>query len=147
MLFQNTGCNAYEGMSPQQVADLARSYKHQSDCLNACFRQLACLMKEAAFESTEVYADGVRKHFDDFVKELDKSESERDLQKSLDGGKETMIAFINQEKEYYQEKGGEFRNLIDLLRSKFTTVMGESRMYNVGVYERTVRTGRMTDGD
>ncbi len=147
MLFRKTRCKVYEEMSPKQIAEVAESYKDQSNYLLSCLRQLAYLMKEATIESPEIDSDGFRKRVDDMVNGLDKAETTRDLQKSFDGGKETMIAFIKKEKKYFEDKDGELKKLIDFLRSTLTSVMGENRSYNGELYEQNLRIGKLTELD
>ena len=110
-------------------------------------RSLLFFLKEFSLDIVEIDAEGYKKTIDAIAANLREDASEKDILRSLEENKLSIVSYIDREKAYLLEKEKELKNIIELLRSALTDFMGETQTFNSKIYEQNVRMEAITQLD
>ncbi len=110
-------------------------------------RSLLFFLKEFSLDIVEIDADRYKKTIDAIAANLQEDVSEKDILRSLEENKLSIVSFIEKEKAYLFDKEKELKNIIELLRSALTEFIGETQTFNSRIYEQNVRMEAITQLD
>ena len=147
MFRRKTDSGQYDELTHQQMIELVEKHREQSDYMRSCVRVLCYLVKDFTFDLAVVNADDFKKRMDQLVSDFNAADSPKSMQRTFDSGKESIIGFIANEKQYLSDREAEFKGIIDFLRQTINAIVGESQAFNTTLYEQNMRMGRLTELD
>ncbi len=102
------------------------------------------LIREFSLDLNELGADRFKDR-NRQVEELFKTDEQlQRLEERFEGHKDVVLAYIDREKEYFQDKDAEFKNIIELLISGMTDLNKENKAFNVRLYDKNVTLEEIT---
>lgn len=107
-------------------------------------RAMLFFLKDFAYDTGEQKAADFHQHIDALGEKYDEELPAEVAQEALSSEKEYILHFIAEQKSYLTEREAEFTNIIDMLRTGLTEMLGSNQQYNSTLYERNMRMEQIT---
>ncbi|WP_420264886.1 GGDEF domain-containing protein [Candidatus Magnetominusculus dajiuhuensis] len=116
----------------------------QSKFYMSGIKALLVLMKDFSFDIKELNADAFKRQMDSLSQEFSNTNKIKKLEKAFDKGKDTIINYINDKRDYLREREDEFRNIIDLLTRGISVINDENTEFNRKIYDKSIAIANIT---
>ena len=103
------------------------------------------LIREFSLDLTELNADAFKDRNHQVAELFQAGEALKNLEKRFESHKDVVLAYIDREKEYFQDKDSEFKNIIELLITGMTDINKVNKEFNVRIYDKNVKLEEITE--
>ncbi|MBF0553451.1 MAG: diguanylate cyclase [Nitrospirae bacterium] len=128
----------------KELAEKFRECAVQSKLYLSAIKTLLVLIKDFSFDIKDLNADAFKKQMDILSEEFSHTGKIKQLEKVFDSGKDAIINYINDKRNYLREREDEFRNIIDLLTKGILVINEENIGFNQKIYDKSVAIGNIT---
>ena len=115
-----------------RLDDLEKRY----DAYALVIRTLLVFLKDFSMDISDIDGQGFRDALDDFDARFFELTSARRIHSSFDRQKNTIAEYIDQQKEYLEERDRELREIIDLLSRAMVAINSENDAYHEQILQQ-----------
>lgn len=134
-------------LSAAELEEQLEDYKERDQFYLQVIHVLCYFIKEFSFDLVEIGADGFKDRIDQLAERLQLEETTKRLRNIFEGHKDAILSYINREKEYFEEKDVEFKNIIDILSKGIASLNVENQKFNSRIYEKSLQLEKITHLD
>jgi len=123
--------------------DLEQYQARQQVYLCAIYALLYCI-KEFSLDLTEIHADVFKTRMDALVAAFRDDDKPTRLERTFADYRDIILAYIAREKDYLQDREGEFKTIIEVLSTGLTSLGEDNQDFNRQLYERSAQLEKLT---
>ncbi len=101
-------------------------------------------IKKFSLDLEEIQADRFKSSIDELSKRFTSEEKIQTLQKNLEKYKHIIDSYVDREKEYFDERDVEFKNIIELLTKGIVSISEDNYSFNNNMYNQSINLEKIT---
>lgn len=139
--------NTPSGTSPESLKQLLDDCCQRVQALQRVSSSMIFFLKEFPLDITEMDTEDFNCRLDRIAADILEEGTGSVAEHSISDHKQFILDFIGRQKEQNREKEAEFKNIIELLRSGMTGLIGDTQNFNSRMYNQNVRMEAITQLD
>lgn len=135
-------------ISPEILNQQLEACREGMDALKRISRSMVFFLKEFPLDDIpEIDTDEFKSRMDLISEQISEFRQASTVLKTFSDHKLFILDFIAREKDYIQQKETELKNIIEMLRTGLSGLIGDSRDFNSRLYDQNVRMEALTHLD
>lgn len=137
----------HEHKNEQTVATLEQQLTQcqgKNELFLIAIRGLLYFIKEFSLDLNEIGADKFKERIDILSEYFTQEDKIKKIQNIFDEYKDVILSYIDREKNYFDDRENEFKNIIEILTAGMHTLNSDNQQFHAGIYAQSAKLEQIT---